>query len=170
MSRLALRQKSGVVAALAALVMGLTAAAALGWANEGNGNKDKEHGNKPPPTVTVPPPTQTTPPPVTQPPPVTPASPPPATSQGTPSTPTTPEKVGGGSTPGGNKDTGETGGPSETPQGPEVAQTPTQAPLAPVAERKELAETGIDPGLIALLGALCLVGGVLLFRRSLARG
>jgi LPXTG-motif cell wall-anchored protein len=91
------------------------------------------------------------------------------TSQGTPSTPTTPEKVGGPSTPGGNN-TGETGGPSETPQGPEVAQTPTQAPLAPVAERKELAKTGIDPGLIAMLGALCLVGGGLLFRRSLARG
>ena len=34
MSRLALGQKSGVVAALAALVLGLTAAAALGWANE----------------------------------------------------------------------------------------------------------------------------------------
>ena len=167
MSRLALRQKSGVVAAIAALVMGLTAAAALGWANEGNGNndKEKEHGNKPPPTATVPPPTQTTTtPPVTQPPPATPAAPPPVTSQ---TTPTPPEKVGGGSTPGGNN---ETGGPSGKPQGPEVAETPTAAPLAPVAERKELAETGIDPGLIALLGALCLVGGALLFRRSLARG
>ena len=164
MSRLALGQKSGVVAALAALVLGLTAAAALGWANEGNGNnEEKEHGNKPPPTATVPPPTQTTTPPVIQPPPATPASPPPVTSQ---TTPTPPEKVGGGSTPGGNNESG----PSETPQGPVVAETPTAAPLAPVAERKELAETGIDPGLIALLGALCLVGGALLFRRSLARG
>jgi LPXTG-motif cell wall-anchored protein len=164
MSRLALGQKSGVVAALAALVLGLTAAAALGWANEGNGNnEEKEHGNKPPPTATVPPPTQTTTPPVTQPPPATPAAPPPVTSQ---TTPTPPEKVGGGSTPGGNNESG----PSGKPQGPVVAETPTAAPLAPVAERKELAETGIDPGLIALLGALCLVGGALLFRRSLARG
>jgi LPXTG-motif cell wall-anchored protein len=165
MSRLALGQKSGVVAALAALVLGLTAAAALGWANEGNGNndKEKEHGNKPPPTATVPPPTQTTPTPVVQPPPATPASPPPVTSQ---TTPTPHKKVTGGSIPGGNKEKS----PSETPQGPVVAETPTAAPLAPVAERKELAETGIDPGLIALLGALCLVGGALLFRRSLARG
>ena len=164
MSRLALGQKSGVVAALAALVLGLTAAAALGWANEGICiNEETEHGNKPPPTATVPPPTQTTTPPVIQPPPATPAAPPPVTSQ---TTPTPPEKVGGGSTPGGNNEAG----PSEKPQGPVVAETPTAAPLAPVAERKELAETGIDPGLIALLGALCLVGGALLFRRSLARG
>ena len=49
-------------------------------------------------------------------------------------------------------------------------QTPTAAPLAPVAERKELAQTGLDPGLIALLGAVCLGGGGFLFRRALARG
>jgi LPXTG-motif cell wall-anchored protein len=52
-----------------------------------------------------------------------------------------------------------------------VAQAPPEQPaLAPVAERKELAQTGLDPGLIALLGALCLAGGGLLFRRALARG
>jgi len=38
-----------------------------------------------------------------------------------------------------------------------------------VAQRSQLAKTGLDPALIALLGALCLGGGALLFRRALAR-
>jgi LPXTG-motif cell wall-anchored protein len=52
-----------------------------------------------------------------------------------------------------------------------VAQAPPEAGAAavPVAERRELAQTGLDPALIALLGALCLGGGGLLFRRALAR-
>jgi LPXTG-motif cell wall-anchored protein len=52
-----------------------------------------------------------------------------------------------------------------------VAQPPPQpgAPTVPVADRSELASTGLDPALIALLGAMCLGGGALLFRRALAR-
>ena len=45
----------------------------------------------------------------------------------------------------------------------------TQTALAPVVERKQLASTGLDPVLMALLGALCLAGGGLLFRRAVVR-
>ena len=57
------------------------------------------------------------------------------------------------------------------PESPVVAQAPPQEGVAtsPAANRKELAKTGLDPALIALLGAMCLGGGVLLFRRALAR-
>ena len=57
------------------------------------------------------------------------------------------------------------------PKSPVVAQAPPQAgaPTAAAAERNQLAKTGLDPGLIALLGAMCLGGGGLLFRRALAR-
>jgi LPXTG-motif cell wall-anchored protein len=57
------------------------------------------------------------------------------------------------------------------PDNPVVAQAPPEeaAPTAPAAERRELAKTGLDPALIALLGAVCLGGGGLLFRRALAR-
>jgi hypothetical protein len=57
------------------------------------------------------------------------------------------------------------------PDNPVVTQPPPQpgAPTVPVAERSELAETGLDPALIALHGALFLGGGALLFRRALAR-
>jgi LPXTG-motif cell wall-anchored protein len=52
-----------------------------------------------------------------------------------------------------------------------VAQAAPQegAEAVPAAEREELAQTGLDPALIALLGALCLGGGGLLFRRAMAR-
>jgi LPXTG-motif cell wall-anchored protein len=57
------------------------------------------------------------------------------------------------------------------PESPVVAQAPPEegAPTSQAASRKELAKTGLDPGLIALLGAMCLGGGGLLFRRALAR-
>jgi LPXTG-motif cell wall-anchored protein len=57
------------------------------------------------------------------------------------------------------------------PESPVVAQAApgAGAPATPVAERSQLARTGLDPALIALLGALCLGGGGLLFRRALAR-
>jgi LPXTG-motif cell wall-anchored protein len=79
---------------------------------------------------------------------------------------TTPQEQGGGQ----NTPTQQQGG-QETPESPVVAQeTPTAAPLTPVAERRALAQTGIDPELIALFGLLCLGGGVFLFRRALVRG
>ena len=57
------------------------------------------------------------------------------------------------------------------PESPVVAQAPPEAgaPVSPAANRTELAKTGLDPALIALLGAMCLGGGALLFRRALAR-
>lgn len=167
--------------ALVALVLGISAGAAFGWANEqptetnnqgyqhdrdNHGKKGKHKGDRPkenvPPTVTTP----ETPQPPTPAAPAVPAAP--VTPQGGPSQtppeqPATPES---GPTPGG-------GGQEESPPGsPVVAQTPTQpaAPLAPVAERKELAQTGLNPGLIALLGAMCLGGGAFFLRRALARG
>ena len=58
------------------------------------------------------------------------------------------------------------------PDNPVVAQAPPEeggVRRTPAANRTELAKTGLDPALIALLGALCLGGGALLFRRALAR-
>lgn len=59
----------------------------------------------------------------------------------------------------------------EAGRGPEVAQEipGEEAPLAPVAEQRKLAKTGLNPALIALLGAFSLGGGIFLFRRALAR-
>jgi hypothetical protein len=182
MSRSTIRQKTGVIVALVALVLGVTAANALGWANEqpttGGGEEhggNKEHGNKGghhnengggnenhgnennQPSESTPTP-QT---PAPQAPASTPA--PPVTGQAVPGT-TTPPQQGVAGAP------VEQGG-QESPESPVVAQeTPTAAPLAPVAERKALAQTGLDPELIALLGVLCLGGGVFLFRRALVRG
>jgi LPXTG-motif cell wall-anchored protein len=184
-----LGKKTGVIFAVVALALGVTAGTALGWANEqpesgsdyGNnqqehGNKGKEHGNKGKEEHgeehgeennnseehnygQTPPPVQT--PTVQQ--PQTPA--PPVVQQGTPSQPpqqpsrpeTTPTET------------------QSTPESPVVAQqsptaAPAAAPLAPAAERTELAQTGLDPGLMALLGALCLGGGAFFFRRALVRG
>ena len=61
--------------------------------------------------------------------------------------------------------------PTPVPESPVVAQAPPQSgsETVPVAQRSQLAKTGLDPALIALLGALCLGGGALLFRRALAR-
>jgi LPXTG-motif cell wall-anchored protein len=65
--------------------------------------------------------------------------------------------------------TGTGGGNGEGGE-PELAQAPGEEPeLAPAAERKKLAETGLDPALIAVLGGLLVGGGVLLFRRAFAR-
>ena len=58
------------------------------------------------------------------------------------------------------------------PESPVVAQAPPEegsVAASPAANRTELAKTGLDPALIALLGAMCLGGGALLFRRALAR-
>jgi LPXTG-motif cell wall-anchored protein len=173
MSRAA-RQKTGVILALVALALGISAGAAYGWANEetdtnNQGHEENNHGNKNKggkhkgerPEQNVPPATPETPQTPATPTPATPAAP--VTPQGTPTPqqPTTPEST---PTPSG-------GGENESPESPVVAQqTPTAAPLAPVAERKELAQTGLNPGLIALLGAMCLGGGAFFLRRALARG
>ena len=170
MSRPTYRQKAGVIFALVALALGVMAGAALGWAGEeqptGNDHGKKGHGEKPPPEE-VTPPTETTPPPVVTTPQASVTPPgtttaPPVTSQGTPPSTTTPP-----TTPQ-SPPTEQTSTPPTTP--PTTGQPPTTSatpPLAPVAERKSLAETGLKPGLIALLGAVCLAGGGFLFRRAL---
>jgi LPXTG-motif cell wall-anchored protein len=183
MSRWQLPLKAGIVMALAAFVIGITAASALGWGSGGETEKppssgpkhdqgkdnDEDEGKggkgnheqpkpKPPETAPTPPAGQQVPPATT--PPVAQAPPAPVVSQGTPTTPAQPaplppeQESGGG-----------------VPQSPVVAAAPpaASAPTTPVANRTQLAKTGLDPALIALLGALCLGGGGFLFRRALAR-
>jgi hypothetical protein len=168
MSRSTFQRKAGLIFALAAFVLGVTAATALGWANEKN-NKGKDHGkNETPPTVTTPTPTPappeqpqqvpTTPAPTPAPPAAAPA---PVTPQSTPAQ-TPPQRV---------KEQGEQKGEKQQQEQNVPAEvTPaTQTALAPVVERKQLARTGLDPVLMALLGAFCLAGGGLLFRRAVTR-
>ena len=163
MSRPTFRGKAGLIFALAAFVLGLTAVTALGWQNEekghGNGNN-----NQPPPTVTTPTPS---PPPVVVSPPG-PAAATPAAPQSTPAqTPSQPVKAFGkkGKKKGGRRRTQHGGGRSIPAKAP-VSRT---VALAPAVERKELARTGLSPLLIALMGAFSLAGGALLFRRALVR-
>jgi LPXTG-motif cell wall-anchored protein len=172
MSRLTFTKRAGVLMAVVAFVLGITAASAPGWGsggeettptkpkhegkekNKGKEEEGEEHGEKQKPKPEQP---KVQTPPVAQPAPPAAAPPAPVVSQGAPAPPVTGESL-----------------PPEqeaVPEAPVVAQAPPEQPaLAPVAERKELAQTGLDPGLIALLGALCLAGGGLLFRRALARG
>jgi LPXTG-motif cell wall-anchored protein len=175
MSRPTFRHRAGLILTLVAFMLGATAATALGWENETNKGRDhgknegKDHGkkNEKPPTVTVPKPTKQPPPPPPTPPGLAPppaaAAPAPVVPLATP-TPTTPNvKAKGG--PGGGKGGGKGG--VNTPA--EVAPATSSPALAPAVEREQLAETGLNPALMALLGALCLGGGALLFRRALTR-
>jgi hypothetical protein len=126
--------------------------------NKDDEDKDKDHGNKDDEDKdngeqkpTAAPPAESGAPPA-----------PPVAAQGAP--PSAPP-VSTGAIPGeGEELAGEEGlgGSETTPSG--------KAPkLKTVAQRKRLASTGLDPGLIAVLGAVSLIGGALLFRRSLAR-
>ncbi len=196
MSRATLRVEVGVVMAVATFAIGITATNAIAWPNEqpaptpqhgdkgddkhkgdkdddkhkgekgddkhkGEKGDDKHNGGKgeqpkPQPERPITPTGQQTPPV-----PVTPAAPPPVVPQGGPA-PEPEQPV-----------TSETVPPDQptVPDSPVVTQAPPQpgAPAVPVAERSELAKTGLDPALIALLGAMCLGGGVVLFRRAVAR-
>jgi hypothetical protein len=194
MSGPTLRRRTGVIFALVAFVLGVSAAAALGWAggeptgnNEGgkpsheqdkehgknkgdNGDKDKDHGknngdngdkdhgNKPPKDNEE--------------------NAPPTVTPGTPQTPSAPVTPQGAPTPPGPGQPVTPSSPPSEELPPSTEQPPTAAappsgekapPLAPAAERKKLASTGLDPALIALAGAFFLVGGGFLFRRALAR-
>jgi hypothetical protein len=154
MSRSTFQGKAGLIFALVAFVLGLTAATALGWENE-NENQGKGHGKKEtPPTVTTPaapttPPAATTPAPAPTPPAAAPA--PPTSEQVTVKRAPKPKRA---------KREQKRAVPTAAPSAPT---------LAPVVERKQLARTGLDPLVMALLGLLCLAGGGLLFRRALAR-
>jgi hypothetical protein len=180
MSRATLPSKVGVVMALAAFVIGITAANAVAWQNEQpppttpqHGDNDNHKGDKgeeehegkgekqkPQPQPPTPPAGQQTPPAPAATPPAPAPTPAPVVSQGVTPAPEQPVSV-------------ESVPPKKGrgPQSPVVAQAPPAAgaPATPVAERNQLARTGLDPALIALLGALCLGGGGLLFRRALAR-
>jgi LPXTG-motif cell wall-anchored protein len=182
MSRWTFPFKAGVVMALAAFVIGISAANAMAWFDQpttpthqdkdkGKGHNDKGdndedegkgHNEKPKPQPKPETPAGQPTPPASAPPAAVPPAP--VVSQGTPpapGAPGTPEQpVQTKTVP------PEQGG---VPQSPVVAQAPPSQPAAPAAEREQLAKTGLDPGLIALLGALCLGGGGLLFRRALAR-
>lgn len=182
MSRWTLPYKAGVVMALAAFVIGITAANAMAWPGgepvpapttpQHGKDKDKDKGHKddddqdegkgghekpkPQPQPTTP---QSQPSPPVTPPAETPPAP--VVSQGAPAPP--PEQpIETEAVP------PEQGG---VPESPVVAQAPPaeEAATSPAANRSELAKTGLDPALIALLGAMCLGGGTLLFRRALAR-
>ena len=86
----------------------------------------------------------------------------------TPATPTpTSPGVNAKGAPGGVNVKGEQQAGGNAPA--EVAPGTASPTLAPVVEREQLAETGLDPALMALLGVLCLAGGALLFRRALTR-
>ncbi len=123
-----------------------------------NKGGDHDKGNQPvTPNVTTPAP-QPGAPTVTTPPAVAPPAPAavPVTPQGSP-TPT----------PGENGENGGGGGDKPTQLAQEGA--PEGPALAPASEREELAKTGLDPALMALLGVFCLGGGVFLFKRAFAR-
>ena len=183
MSRLTLQRKAALIFASTALVLMFGASAALGWGtggetgggNKGNhGHKNKQHQGPPPTGATgaqgTPSVPTTTPPPAAAPAP--PAAPAP---QVTPTqTPSQPVKAFGGPRSKKGKSR-RTTGPGTTPGsgGRQVlvkAGVPKTVAIAPASERSSgLAETGLSPGLIALLGALCLGGGAFLLRRAMAR-
>jgi hypothetical protein len=177
MSRPTYRQTAGAVLAALALVLGMTAAAAIGW----SGKQGKDHGGKtdtgsktettgktdtgkketettPPQTVTIPPATVTVPPTTV----TTPATPPSTvtTTSETPPTVTTQERPPSRTTP-----PTKTTPPSETT--PPTETTTTAPPIKQVAKRKKLAATGLSPVLMVLFGVGLLGGGGFLLRRSL---
>jgi hypothetical protein len=181
MSRPAFRQTAGVALAVVALLLGITAAAALGWGGEQQGSdhgqahgkkdhgKNEETGGKggettttKKPTETTPPKTETTPPPTqTTPPTVTTLAPPPTvtTTATTPPTTVTTQLRPPTRT--------VTTPPSKTTPPSETTTTSKTPPIRQVAKRKRLAATGLNPVLMVLLGAGLLGGGSFLLRRSL---
>jgi hypothetical protein len=182
-----MRYRTGVVLALVVFILGVTAAVATGWETNGetqdkvthekgkgkddngrddngkgrpedhgdkdNGDRDKDNdkgkgkddednGDEDKPVVT------------------TPSAPPaPTQVQTTPAAPLAP--VSPQATPSEPGEEAE-GGPKE------VAQAPGEEPEL-ASERKKLAETGLDPGLIAALGAFLVAGGAFFFRKAFAR-
>jgi hypothetical protein len=173
MSRLTLQYKVGLVFALTALVVGLSSSAALGWGNEREHGNKGNHGqkNKPP----QPGPTGPSAPPVA-PGPVTPAPPPAGPAPAPQVVPTqTPAPVKALGQKKERKAAKRRGGGGQAPvSGQKVlaeAGAPETVAIAPTSETGggELASTGLDPLLLALLGVFCLAGGGLLFRRALTR-
>jgi hypothetical protein len=158
MSRSTFQKKAGVILALAAFVLGVTAATAFGWENEKQ--KGKGHGKKEtPPTVTTPTPAQevTTPAP----------TPAPAATAPAPQAAPTPAPVEHVQT---NAVPKRKGAERKAARNVPAEVTPaSETTLAPAVERKQLARTGLDPIVMALLGMFCLAGGGLLFRRAIAR-
>jgi outer membrane biosynthesis protein TonB len=161
MSRSTFQGKAGLIFALVAFVLGLTAATALGWENE-NENQGKGGKKETPPTVTTPA-APTTPPVATTP---APAPTPPAAAPAPAPAPPTSEQVTVKRAP---KPKRAKRKQERAARNVPTAVTPSAPTLAPAVERKQLARTGLDPALMALLGLFCLAGGGLLFRRAMAR-
>ena len=154
---------ASVAAVVTAVVLGLFAASAVGWYDEGGGN-DTTTPTETTPTETTPPEEQPPPsPPIVETQPVpqpassaVPAAPPevaPALTEAVPQ-----EGVKGEI---GTRDEGQAGGSKPTV----LAQaTDTGTPVA--SESSGLAKTGFDVLLLAILGAVALAGSSLLFWRS----
>ena len=166
-------QTAGIAAAVAALALGMFAASAVGWYG-------KDHKpDKTTPTETTPPvttPTETTPTvttPATPPAPVEEVQPPalvtvaPAAAPApaaavapAPASASLPQEEVRGEA--GTRDEGGSGG-NESPA--VVAQADTGSGTE-AAGNGELAQTGLDMSLLALLGGLALAGSAVLFRRT----
>jgi LPXTG-motif cell wall-anchored protein len=155
---------ASVVAVVTAVVLGLFAASAVGWYDEGGGN-DTTTPTETTPTETTPPEEQPPPsPPIVETPPVpqpassavpaaAPAEVAPALTEAVPQ-----EGVKGEI---GTRDEGQAGGSKPTV----LAQaTDTGSPVA--GESTGLAKTGFDVLFLAILGAVALAGSSLLFWRS----
>lgn len=171
--RLSLGRRTGVIFALAALVLGGLTASAMGWGSEKEKGKGRGHKETTTPTHTVPQtptqpvPTTPTPPPA-PPAPAAPAAPAPVTPQGGP-TGETPSPVSGPTRRVKRTPAAKRGGPAlvNTETTSPVAATPSIAPAAEQS-RKTLALTGFSPVLMALLGAILLGGGALFLRKARA--
>ena len=167
-------QTAGIAAAVAALALGMFAASAVGWYG-----KD-EKPDKTTPTVTTP--TETTPtvttPTVTTPAPtpapveevqppalvtVAPAAAPAPAVAVAPAPASLPQEEVRGEA--GTRDEGGSGG-NEGPSPVVVAQADDTGSGTEAAGSGELAQTGLDMSILALLGGLALAGSAVLFRRS----
>ena len=162
---------AGIAAAVAALALGLFAASALGWYDtpptETTPTETTPTDTTPTettPTETVPG-TETTPPAVeeVQPPAlvnVAPAAAPAPPVAVAPVPASRPQEEVKGET--GTRDEGGNGSPTEVAQADDTGET-GEAAATPSGE---LAQTGLDMSVLALLGGLALAGSAVLFRRS----
>ncbi len=167
-------QTAGIAAAVAALALGMFAASAVGWYGKDN-KPEKTTPTVTTPTVTTP--TETTPTVTT---PTTPPAPveevqPPALVTVAPAAAPAPavavapapaalpqEEVRGEA---GTRDEGGSGG-NESPAVVAQADTTGSGTEAAASPSGELAQTGLDMSVLALIGGLALAGSAVLFRRS----
>ena len=170
-------KSAGVAAAIAALALGMFAASAVGWyGKEEKPDKHKTTPTETTPTVTTP--TQTTPtvttPPVVPPPPVVeevqppalvtvaPAAAPAPAVAVAPAPASLPQEEVKGETGTRNEESGGGGGNGPTV----VAQAADTGSGEAASPSGELAQTGLNTSVLALLGGLALAGSAALVRRT----